>query len=155
MAAPLAMDRLGRFSNSEGRNIMPGVDTAIQSASQRGYEAVVMVVIILVMLGFFGLLSRWFLKSTDKRLQEAMQREERLGARIDVLETFINDTLLKLVERVTDAMLANTQATEALTQMLNQRLCILDPSRQDSIVDRIGDRVAERNADFARRSEKP
>ncbi len=129
---------------------MTGADVAIQAAGQRGYEAVVMVVIILSMLGFFGLLGRWFLKSTDKRLQEAMSREERLGKRIDDLEAFIQNNLLNLVQKVTDAMLSNIKATQALTDALNARLCILDPSRQDGVIDRLGDRLAERNADVER-----
>jgi flagellar basal body-associated protein FliL len=130
---------------------MQGADAAIQSAAQRGYEAVIMVIVILSMLGFFGILSRWFLKSTDRRLQEAMSREERLGARIDELERFIQDTLLKMVQQVTDAMLGNTKATQTLTDALNARLCILDPSRQEIVIDRLGDRLSERTADLARK----
>ena len=129
---------------------MTGADTAIQSASQRGYEAVVMVVIILSMLAFFGLLGRWFLKSTDKRLDEAMTREKDLSSRIRMLESFVQDTLMGMVKSVTEAMTGNTEATRCLTEALNKRLCILDPSRQDQFVDRLGDKISERAADVAR-----
>lgn len=129
---------------------MHGADAAIQAASQRGYEAVVMVVIVLAMLTFFGLLGRWFLRSTDKRLDEAMAREQSLSARIKTLETFVQDTLMEMVKNNATAMLSNADAIRRLTETLDKRLCILDPSRQDAAVDRLGDRLAERNADIER-----
>ena len=129
---------------------MPGTEQAIQAASQRGYEAIVMVIIVLAMLTFFAALGKWFLNQTDRRLTEAMEREQRLGGRIDVLEQFIQDTLMKMVEQVTAAMNGNTRATQTLTDALNARLCILDPSRQDQVVDLLGDRLSERISDLAR-----
>ena len=126
---------------------IPGTDAAIKSAMGSGYEAVVLVVILIAMLAFFGILGRWFISSTDKRLEEARAREDRLARRIDELERFTRDTLLRLVQDVTESMVGNTRASQALTDALNARLCLLDPTRQDDVVDRIGRQLAEKQND--------
>ena len=126
---------------------IPGTDSALRSAMGSGYEAVVLVVILIAMLAFFGILGRWFISSTDKRLEEAKSREDRLSRRIDELERFTRDTLLRLVQDVTESMVGNTRASQALTDALNARLCLLDPTRQDDVVDRIGRQLAEKQKD--------
>ena len=123
---------------------IPGTDAALRSAMGSGYEAVMVVVILIAMLAFFGILGRWFISSTDKRLEEAKSREDRLSRRIDELERFTRDTLLRLVQDVTESMVRNTRASQALTDALNARLCLLDPTRQDDVVDRIGRQLAEK-----------
>ena len=132
----------------------PGAEEAIEAASQRGYEAVVLVLVMGAMLFFFGLLGKWFIKSTDKRLEEASDREKRLATRIDVLEAFVHNTLLKMVQENAAMMIKNIEAAETLIGTMSQRLCILSPDRQDATVDRIADRVGERIAKIAREQER-
>ena len=132
----------------------PGTDIALQTAANRGYEAVVLVLVMGAMLFFFGLLGKWFIRSTDKRLEEASDREKRLAARIDVLEAFVHNTLLRLVQENSTMMAKNIEASNALIETMSQRLCILSPERQDTTVDRIADRVGERMVQTAREQER-
>lgn len=120
----------------------PGTDIALKTASERGYEAVIVVLIMGAMLFFFGLLGRWFINSTDKRLEEATKREDRLANRITVLEDFAHTTLVQLVRDVTVMMTKNNEAIDALTSALNKKLCILDPSRQDDVISKVAQGVA-------------
>lgn len=123
---------------------IPGADKAIDAATGRGYEAVVLVIILLGMLAFFGALGRWFINSTDRRLDESCKREERLAARVSTLEKFVEDTLLRLVQEASASQANVLEAVRALTNALNNRLCLLDPARQDSLVDKIAERFVER-----------
>jgi len=65
--------------------VPPGTDTAIQAASQRGYEAVMLVITVLLVFGLMVWLVRfWITKATDRedrKLRQALIREERLAAR--------------------------------------------------------------------------
>ena len=129
---------------------MPGADAAIKVASERGWEAVVVVIIMLSLLAFFGFLGKWFITSMDKRLDEASKREERLAARITTLESFVENTLVKLVSECTSLLSQNITTIKALTDALGQKPCLLDPSRQNEVVDRMADRLSERAADAVR-----
>ena len=130
---------------------IPGADAALKEASFHGYEAVVLVIVLLAMLTFFGMLGKWFLKSTDRRLEEAAQREQRLAQRITTLEAFVENTLTGMVRDCTALMQKNIESLSALTTALNGRLCLLDPMRQDCMVDRIADSVGEKLVDQFRK----
>ena len=130
---------------------MTGAETAIQIASQRGWEAVVLVMVMIGLITLTGFIVRWLIHSMDRRMEESIVRERDLGIRIRTLEDFVESTLIAMVENVAKTLSSNIEAVRALTESLNKRLCLLDPTKQDAVVDRIGDRIAERNADNARR----
>jgi len=131
--------------------MMTGAETAIQIASQRGWEAVVLVMVMIGLITLTGFIVRWLIHSMDRRMEESIVRERDLGIRIRTLEDFVESTLIAMVENVAKTLSSNIEAVRALTESLNKRLCLLDPTKQDAVVDRIGDRIAERNADNARR----
>lgn len=123
----------------------PGTEEMIRAASDRGgWEAIAVVSLMLVMIGAFVFLGKWFIASTDSRLAEAKEREDRLAARITSLEDFAHTTLVVLVREVTVMMTKNNEAINALTEALNKKLCVLAPERQDEVIDRLGDRVSAR-----------
>jgi hypothetical protein len=126
---------------------MPGTETAIREAEQHGYEAVVLVVVLFGLLAFFGILGKWFIKSMNKRHEEAYKREERLSTRVTTLELFVETTLVKLVNDCSGLMAKNIESINALTVALGQRICLLDGMKQEALVDRISDRVGEHVAD--------
>ena len=121
---------------------MPGADTAIKAAEANGYEAVILVILMLTMFAGFGFIGRWLLRSTEKRLEEASAREARLAARISTLEGFVESTLVKLIQDTTGLMQRNIETISALTAALSGRLCLLDVAKQDEIVAKLAGRVA-------------
>ena len=122
---------------------MPGAEQAIQAASNRGWEAVLLVVLVLALVTSFGMVIRWIINSTERR-------EERQGSRITSLEAFVEGTLVKMVADCTSLMVKNTAAFDALTLALGQKPCLLDPERQSWIADRMADRIGEHVANQRR-----
>jgi len=127
----------------------PGTETAIDAAAHRGYESVVLVIVVLCLVGLVALLFRWFISSMDQRLIESRERENRLANRVSELEKFAENTLLKLVETVTQSLQKNTEAMNNLTKVLDERPCLLSRDAQDVLVTQIAKRVAEEAAEEA------
>ncbi len=103
----------------------PGSETALDAASKRGYEALLMAIVLLACIGLVGMLIRWFVHSMDTRLKEGIDREARLAQRITTLETFVESTLLKLVNDVSTSLQHNTETMAGLTRALEARPCLL------------------------------
>lgn len=118
----------------------PGAEEVIKAASSRGWEAGMLVIVVLAMLAAFGLFMRWFMKSTDTR-------ETRLGDRIDVLENFIHTSLLEVIKDNGELMTKTLQAIDALTATLNRRLCLMEGENQDRIVGQMADSLKRKIAD--------
>jgi flagellar basal body-associated protein FliL len=120
---------------------MPGVDQAVQQAAKVSYEAIMLVIIMATMLGSFGILGRWFLKAQADRMAEMVEDKKRMAARITALETFVEQTLVKLVNDATILMQRNIETVSALTTALNSRLCLLDIGKQDELVGKLGAKI--------------
>ena len=124
----------------------PGVEHAIDAASQTGrWEAVTLVVIMLAVTGFLVYVVKQI-------MAQALEREKRLGARIDELENFIRTSLLTTLQENTKAML-NTSVTSAETataiaklieSLHTTRTCFATGDQQTKLVDTIAMRVAGR-----------
>ena len=94
---------------------IPGAEEAIKQASESGYEAVLMVVMMVALVGSITYLGKFFVSRAtereDKATAKAMEREDRMATRIDTLEDVIRNrdteyqkTLVKLVSEVTSAI---------------------------------------------------
>lgn len=76
---------------------IPGASEAISAASPRGYEAIVLVIVMLAMIGFGG----WLLRHI---MTEAREREQRLAARINQLEDVIRGELFSVLRENSEIM---------------------------------------------------
>jgi hypothetical protein len=70
---------------------LPGTDEAIKAAADKGWEAAVLVVLVISGFAFFGYMFRQF--STQSAV-----REERLAARVTHLEDLIRERLFGTIE---------------------------------------------------------
>jgi hypothetical protein len=73
---------------------IPGTDTAIHEASKHGWEAVMLVIIIIVLFGGFGILFKVLMN--------------------------IQSELLKIIQSTTEAITANTATNTALVGSINK-----------------------------------
>jgi hypothetical protein len=98
----------------------PGIDEAIKKASDSGYEAILVVVVMAsFMLGMTWIVRTWF--------TQAYTREERMARRIDTLEQWQRETLTEMVAK-------NTAAFTNLFLILESRPCLLaDKDRMDEL----------------------
>jgi hypothetical protein len=69
----------------------PGLNEAINAAQPRGWEAVVLVVLILGGFSFFGFMFRKYADSAE-------QREQRLSGRVTHLEDLIRERLFTTID---------------------------------------------------------
>jgi hypothetical protein len=69
----------------------PGVQEAVTAAAARGWEAVVLVVLVLSGFSFFAYMFRQYSSA-------AQERETRLSARVTHLEDMIREKLFSLIE---------------------------------------------------------
>jgi len=120
-----------------------GTSEAVKAATQRGYEAVLMVIVLTSCLGLVGMLIRWFVNSMDLRLKESADREKRLADRVTELEKFIENTLVRMIENVSVLMQKNTEASERLANMLDVKPCLLERSNQDLFVEKVANRIGQ------------
>jgi len=123
---------------------IPGADQALQLAGQRGWEAVVLVIVLLGLIGLTGFIVRWLIASMDKRMQESRDREVGMAIRLRELENFVQVTLLKLIKDNSVMTTTVLDAVLALTGALDKRPCILDVERQEEVVDRLASGLAQR-----------
>lgn len=126
----------------------PGTDAAIQAASQRGYESVVIVVVMLSVFALTSWLVRfWIAKATereDRNSQQALAREERLAARVTELERLIHDQLMSALKEATLAMREQVSSAQAVVQALTStRPCWWTPEKQGEVMAQAADRIAE------------
>lgn len=127
---------------------MPGADAAIQAASQRGYESVVLVVIMLALFTLTGWLVRfWISKATereDRFAAQALTREERLSKRVTDLEQLIQDHLLTALGEAAAAMREQVVSSQRLVDALqNTRPCWWTAEKQAEVMASAADRIAE------------
>lgn len=121
---------------------IPGADEAIAAASRSGWEAVVLVVVMLTCVGFLVYVVRTI-------MAQALAREERLSKRIDALEEFIRTTLVTALQDNTKAMLNTSvqaaESTKALSDLIESlhttRLCFATGEHQARLIDAIASRV--------------
>lgn len=116
---------------------IPGADEAIAAASRSGWEAVLLVVVMLAVCSAFWLVM-------NKNMNEAKTREDRLAARVTQLEDVIRTELLGALKmnsetmgkvlqasdsivRAADRM---TQTLEKFTSILDVRPCLLPVAEQ-------------------------
>jgi hypothetical protein len=125
------------------RTLSDIVHSANQSASTRGWEAQMMVAILVCMLLYFAV-DKWF----------TFKRETRLGNRISALEDFAHGKLLDVVQASGVVSEKVMGIIGTLSKALNDRACLLDPDVQNMFVNRVGDRVAERVANQFRREDQ-
>lgn len=118
-------------------------ETAKLAGETRGYEAMLVVVVIGVLLILFMLIVKWSMKSSDTRLIEAFKREERMAGRINDLENIVQNSLMQIAKDCVKAIQDNTQALARLIQVFDSRLCVLDSDKQDAIIDRVTTKIAE------------
>lgn len=98
---------------------VPGVNEALKAAERNGYEAILIVVFFITVLGFLvWLIRQW--------LSDAMNRETRMAHRIDTLEEFIRNDMRKLAESCRVALDSNSQAVNALSMALHERPCLTE-----------------------------
>jgi len=123
---------------------IPGGETAIAAAAQSGrWEAVVLVVVMLVCVGFLV----YIVKAV---MAQAVSREAALTLRIDKLEDFINKSLMTALESSTKAMMSisittgeNGKALVSLIDTLHTtRTCFATGEHQSKLINDISDKVA-------------
>lgn len=125
------------------RTLSDIVHSANQSAGARGWEAQMMIGILVCMLLYFGV-DKWF----------TFKRETRLGNRITALEDFAHGKLLDVVQASGIMSEKVMGMVGTLTKSLNDRACLLESNLQNQFVNRVGDRVAERVAEQFRREDR-
>lgn len=104
--------------------ISQAIHKAVDDASARGWEAVILVLVMFGLIALTGFIIRWLIYSMDKRMEEAKDREDRMAKRLNDLENFVQTTLLKVINE-TSAMTANVlDAVRSLTSALNIRPCL-------------------------------
>ena len=125
---------------------LPGASEALQAAAESGrWEAVALVVVMLLSLGFLV----WLVKSN---MEQSHQREQKLTARIDQVEDYSKTTLKEVADKSNDAMLKlstsvaeNTRVVaELIVTLHSSRACFMLGDSQDKMVVAIADRVVER-----------
>jgi len=86
------------------RAILEQASEIIKNANTKSWESG-MVALAFIMMGLLGIfMFRWFLNSKSKSDAEALLREQNLSNKIDQVENFTRETLVKLQEKSIDAM---------------------------------------------------
>lgn len=118
------------------------VSQAIAMASQRGWEAVVLVAIIVCVCLLAAYLIKWVLR-------DSAEREARMSKRINDLETYIETILADRLQDCTKALVESTNAinnligvVDRLGKALTERPCFWNSERQGLIISEIVDRLS-------------
>jgi hypothetical protein len=116
---------------------IPGASEAISKASDHGYEAIIVVGIV---VAFFGCLT-WLIKTW---FIQAENRENRMARRIDDLEEYQKTRLMEQLEAARALAVGcqrsfdeNTAALRELTKVLADRPCLLSVEQQQKLQDSI------------------
>jgi hypothetical protein len=92
--------------------------TVVDKAAQHGWEAAMVALTLVSCLVLFGFVIRHMLKNqtdqTNKTLEEAKNREERLAARVDKLEKVIEDDLMTMANRSIESITSATEVNREL-----------------------------------------
>jgi len=137
--------------------IIKTVEETMQRAIATGrWESLGFLVLVLIGAGVLSwLIKLWITQASqreDKVLEQAVEREQRLGERIDKLEDYNRDTLQGLVKECTQALLQHSisqaESTRILSGLMEQlnttRICFASGERQAQLVETIAERVADR-----------
>jgi glutamine amidotransferase-like uncharacterized protein len=102
------------------------IDEALKDAGTRGWEAVILIIVMVGLIVLTGFIVRWLIRSMDKRMEEAKEREDRMCKRLNDLENFVQTTLLNVINE-TSTMTANVlDAVRTLSSALTSRPCLLN-----------------------------
>lgn len=108
----------------------PGTDEALKAASRQGWEAVLLVVIVLAVC----MLSGWLIRTV---LADATRREERLASDVADLQTYVQETLVAALRDTTAALAKSNEVSARLVEVverlgftLNERPCFWSADRQ-------------------------
>lgn len=107
------------------RTIDDAINKAVEQAALKGWEPVVLIVVIIGLIGLTGLIVKWLIKSMDKRMEESTKREARMSDRINKLEDFNQHTLLTLVKGTAEQTQLMIDTVQALKDALDLRPCLL------------------------------
>ena len=107
------------------RTIDDAINKAVEQAALKGWEPVVLIVVIIGLIGLTGFIVKWLIKSMDKRMEEATKREARMSDRINKLEDFNQHTLLTLVKVTAEQTQLMIDTVQALKDALDLRPCLL------------------------------
>ena len=111
-------------NNTVQEEVTYAIHNAVDKASARGWEAIILVMVMLGLIALTGFIVRWLIRSMDKRMEEAKDREDRMAKRLNDLENFVQTTLLRVINE-TSSMTANVlDAVRSLTSALNIRPCL-------------------------------
>jgi hypothetical protein len=106
----------------------PDPTQVIDAATRYSWEAGIVALIVVVSMGLLAWMFRYMLMKSEARevklWEEAQKREERLAARITILETFINERLMIRLEENTAVKNRLADAIELLSTLLHDRPCI-------------------------------
>lgn len=112
---------------------IPGAEDAIEAAADHGWEAVLLVVIVLAACTALGIILRQMVARQSDQTQDAKAREERLAARVDKLEGVIETKLFGMVTQMTIALTSNTEALKATTNLLSDVKTCVRESHKDTV----------------------
>jgi hypothetical protein len=137
--------------------ISQAVEEAVSRAVATGrWESLGFLVLVLIGAGVLSwLIKLWITQASEREnrvLEQAIDREQRLGERIDKLEDYNRDTLQGLVRECTQALLQNAvsqaESTRILAGLMDQlnttRVCFASGEKQTQLVELIAERVADR-----------
>jgi hypothetical protein len=137
--------------------ISQAVEEAVSRAVATGrWESLGFLVLVLIGAGVLSwLIKLWITQASEREnrvLEQAIDREQRLGERIDKLEDYNRDTLQGLVRECTQALLQNAvsqaESTRILAGLMEQlnttRICFASGEKQTQLVEQIAERVADR-----------
>ena len=125
---------------------LPGTEEALESAARRGWEAVLLVVLILATFACFG----WVIR---KLMAESSDREQRLAARVTHLEEMIRTELMAALRQNSEVMGKVLSAADSIvraadnmsrtlerfTSILDVRPCLLPSVEQRKLMKEFGD----------------
>ena len=110
----------------------PAIKEAVKQAADRGWEAIVLVIVMVGLISLTGVIVRWLIASMDKRMEEANQREQRMAQRLTQLEDFSQVTLVRLIDETSQLAANVVNAITTLTVAMEHRPCLL-PGSSDQI----------------------
>ena len=112
--------------NSTHEAIDWAIKEAVKDASTRGWEAIILVLVMLGLILLTGFIVRWLIRSMDKRLEESTERENRMAVRLNELESFTRNTLLTVINDTSGLITKVFEGMNHLSTLLAERPCLMD-----------------------------